>query len=225
RARVVIPYAHELEASHLPLLFEARELREKPLDAVEIAVLQVPSPIVRVDVPLERRYTSLAWVVWRGAGLHPLSIASVGYVRALAGIPNVARTRGSDGRLAFIVVGLAPLGVLGGPGLFHVVRGVSAHGPVMAVGAHLGFGIEVVQQDKLPCEGVVIRGDLFPEKREAGIAVPFRHVAKHLVVRAILFDHIDDVTDRRFLSHAPRDRGLPGKFHGQTRLLGVRYVP
>src|SRR5439155_25583147 len=168
------------------------------------------------------RYTSLAWVVWRGAGLHPLSIASVGYVRALAGIPNVARARGRDGRLAFVVVGLAPPGVLGGPGLFHVVRGVSAHGPVMTVGAHLGINVEVVHQDKLSREGVVIRCDLFSEKSEAGISVPFRHVAEHLVVRAILFDHIDDMTDRRLLSHAPRDRGLAGKVHGQARLLGVR---
>src|SRR5258708_40291671 len=60
--------------------------------------------------------------------------------------------------------------------------------------------------DALPIS-MCIRRDVAPEKNERRVAVAFRQVAEHLVVRAVLADDVHDMLDRRRAAGRRRHNG------------------
>ena len=75
--------------------------------------------------------------------------------------------------------------------------------PLMAIGGVPAGGIEIIQQHKLLGQAVLVRGNGFPEHGERWISVAFGNVAEHLVIRAVLFDDVDNVLERRVLRGGP----------------------
>ena len=65
----------------------------------------------------------------------------------------------------------------------------------MTVVADLGVDVEVVEDAELACERVRIRRDVVAEQAQRRVAVAPPHVAKHLIVGAVLADDVEDVLD------------------------------
>ena len=63
--------------------------------------------------------------------------------------------------------------------------------------AHFGVGEEPVEDAEPFGEGVVVGRDRARKEEQRRIAVGLCEIAEHLVVRAVLFDDVDDVLDRR----------------------------
>ena len=100
------------------------------------------------------------------------------------------------------------------PQLLDGVGGVRRGREGVAVVADLGVDVEVVEQHELARDRVGVRRDVLAEEREVRVAVALRQVAEHLVVGAVLADHVEDVLDRRRLADPARDRralGAPGR--------------
>ena len=129
--------------------------------------------------------------------IHRFAIIAVSDIVSLAVIPDVpARRRGNPGTRSEVKIAAA-IAVHRRPGLFYIVCGVCGHRPVVAVGADLGVDVEVIEQDKLARERVKVGRHLFAEERQAGIAVPLRHVAEYLVIGAVFFYYVEYMLDRR----------------------------
>src|SRR5215475_9443632 len=72
---------------------------------------------------------------------------------------------------------------------------------------------------------MLVRRHLFAENAEARIAGALFHIAQHLIVSAILLDHVDHVFDRRGVADAEWDRGLLfRRARGFQHLVGVRRI-
>src|SRR5262249_28266821 len=85
-------------------------------------------------------------------------------------------------------------------GLLQVVGDVSLVDPLMPIGAEDATAIEVIEQRKLPHEGMVVGRYAFAEHHQAGVAVAFLQVAEDLVIGAVFLDDIDNVLDDRRLT-------------------------
>ena len=105
---------------------------------------------------------------------------------------------GTFARIADLAVGMAA--VAERPGLLDEVggrkRAVLHSCPSVLTSL---FGVKVVEQHELAGLRLVeIRRDLGAEDRQlCGIAISFLHVAKNLIVGAILLDDVDHMLDRR----------------------------
>ena len=106
----------------------------------------------------------------------------------------------------FEVVAAAAVGVVGRPVLLDVVVGHRGGRPVVAVGAHLGVGVEVVEEHEPLGELMMVGRDVPAEEHERGIPVPCRQVAQDLVVGPVLLDDVDHVLDERRVPDPPGDR-------------------
>ena len=82
------------------------------------------------------------------------------------------------------------IAVTQGPGFLDKIRGIGAHGPFMPIGADLTLYIKIIQEYELPSQLMVVRRDGLREQAQAGITVALLHIAKHLVVGAILLKDI-----------------------------------
>ncbi len=82
------------------------------------------------------------------------------------------------------------------PRLVDVVAHPRRDRPAEAVGGHVGVGEEVVEQREAPRELAVVGRRVVVEQRQRRVAVALADVAEHLVVGAVLLDHVDDVPDR-----------------------------
>jgi len=84
----------------------------------------------------------------------------------------------------------------------------------MPVGAEQAGAIGVIEQHKLARQFVLIGGDSLAKNAQRRVAVALRHIAQHLVVRAVFLDDID---------HMPEDARLAHPLgHGPGRLVGAR---
>ena len=116
--------------------------------------------------------------------------------------------------LAVLEIGRAAVAIDRGPRLLVVIAREGARRPLMAVGADLPVHVKVVAQHPAPGEGVRVGSDAVVEDRERGVAVPRRDIPEHLVVGAVLADHVEHVRDGRAIADAARDRrrrGRPGR--------------
>ena len=97
------------------------------------------------------------------------------------------------------------------PGLVRVVGDAGRRDPGLTVGGHVRVRVEVVEQREAAGELVVVGRGVRAEQRQRRVAVPASEVAEHLVVRAVLLDHVDHVLDRERASSggagAARARG------------------
>ena len=75
----------------------------------------------------------------------------------------------------------------------------------MAVRAHVGIDVKIIEQDEFARELVVVRRDAFAEQDQRRIAVTFLHIAQNLIVRPIFLHDVDDVLDGRGRSRPVRD--------------------
>ncbi|MGZ4482442.1 MAG: hypothetical protein ACXVY5_09560, partial [Gaiellales bacterium] len=66
----------------------------------------------------------------------------------------------------------------------------------MAVLRDLGVDVEVVEQHEPAGQLAVVRRRPVLEQRQSGVAVALPEIAEHLVVGAVLLDHVDHVADR-----------------------------
>src|SRR5579864_6125363 len=109
--------------------------------------------------------------------------------------------------IALFAVHVGPLaGITGGHDLLTVVRDVGSGGPDVSLRTDLGVYEEAIEQAEAPRQRVVVRGDTdVGEIDEARVAIAFFHVSEHLIIGAILFDHVDNVVKRRI---GPRRRPL-----------------
>ena len=147
-----------------------------------------------------------------------LAVAADAHARARGEVPDVAVGGGgevpvvvADLVAAFAQVEAAALAVERRPQLLDGVGRVGRGRVGVAVVADLGVHVEVVEQHELARDRVGVRRHVLAEKRQVRVAVALGHVAEHLVVGAVLADHVEDVLDRRRLADAPRDRGALGR--------------
>src|SRR5262245_4588727 len=189
---------------------------------------------------LERFFFSVVLALRRGAWIAPCLVAAAGFAftrrdelavaavsdsGARAVIPDVASSRPRDLLTLFVIVGASSIGVVRRPGLLGVIGGVGRHRPVVVVGRDLGVDVEVVEQYEFARQRVLIRRHFLSEKAKARIAGAFFHIAQHLIVSAILLDHVDHVFDRRGGADAKRDYGLLfRRARGFQHLVGVRRI-
>src|SRR5262249_46280205 len=104
-----------------------------------------------------------------------------------------------------------------GPHFFDKVGRVSAHRPLVTVGADLAFDIEIVEQDKLAGNTVEIGSSFLREEAKRRVSVTFRHVAQHLVVGAVFLDDIETVFDWGMFAGALRDGMIQWSRSGTER--------
>ena len=138
-------------------------------------------------------------------GLVGRHLPEVHYPQSLAfgGVPEVRL--GSIGEvLAARHVPLAPVGIDLRPRLLVVIVGKGARAPLVPVGADFAIHVEVVEQHPAARDRVRIRRHGVVEDRQRGVAIALRDVAEHLIVGAVLSDHIDDVLDGRTGGRAER---------------------
>ena len=84
-----------------------------------------------------------------------------------------------------------------GEGALEVFVGHGAIGPLVAIGAADAGAVSVIEQHEFARQFVLVRGDTFVQRRRAMDLRFLRHVAKNLIVSAILFDDVDDVLEDR----------------------------
>src|SRR5215470_11578738 len=241
RALSVIPAdTHDLKLWQLAVLLVLTELFEPGVNALVVGDVQIPRGKGRAEMAFERFFVSVVLALRRGARIgaclaaaagfafarrDELAVAAVSDSGARAVIPDVASRRPRDLLTAFVIVGASAIGVVRRPGLLGVIGGVGRHRPVVAVGRDLGVDVEVVEQYEFARQRVLIRRHVLAEEAEARIAVAFFHIAQHLVVGAVLFDHVDHMFDRRWGADAKRDRGLLfRRARGFQHLVGVRRI-
>ena len=137
------------------------------------------------------------------------AVAAIAHARFSRAVPKIAfrRLRHSEIALAGIgIFGVPIMAVAERPEFFHEIGGIRAHASFMSVGAHLALDIKIVEHHKLARELVVVGRDFFAEQTQARIAVALRHVAKDLVIGAVLLDDVNAMLDRAGITHSS---GLP----------------
>jgi hypothetical protein len=85
---------------------------------------------------------------------------------------------------------------------------VSAHGPLVTVGADGGFRVKIVEQDEVTGQLMLVRRHFFREQTEVRVAVAFLHVAQDLIVRAVLLDDVEDIFDGARVAGRQAESGL-----------------
>src|SRR5262245_10950579 len=75
--------------------------------------------------------------------------------------------------------------------------GVSAGGEAVTENADLTVAKKIVERDKFFCELMMNRRDAFIKESQSRIAITTLKIAQHLIVRAILFDNVENVSDRQ----------------------------
>ena len=95
-------------------------------------------------------------------------------------------------------------------GALQVIADVGLVDPGVSVGAQHPGAIEVVQQGKLPGQGVLVGRHFFSKHHQPRIAIALLHVAKNLIVSAVLLDDVEDVLEQRRLAVAYGHRDRPG---------------
>ena len=213
---MVVAEADDVERGQPALLLEALELLEPDVDARVVRDREVVGRIARVDLADEARDRGRDRAALRLPG-RELAVAADAHARARGEVPDVAV--GGGGEVAVVVADLvaafaqveaAALAVERRPQLLDGVGRVGRGRVGVAVVAHLGVHVEVVEQHELARDRVGVRRHVLAEERQVRVAVALGHVPEHLVVGAVLADHVEDVLDRRGLADAPRDRRALG---------------
>ena len=229
--RVILTEAHDDESWHRSLRRKLRILPEHDVDELRIAfLLLAPEPVVGAHVPHQPRHFPLdprLSVRIR----HPSAVflvAAIADARAPAGIPEVAR-RGVGEIPLVVVIDTDALGIGEMPVAGDVVGVIGHRAPGMTVTTHLAVAVGVVEKDELLGDLVVIRSHVPRKHAQRGIAFPLGRlaggqIAEHLIVGAILLDHIDHVADRGGIADLAGDRRLPLVGHGSEKVVGVRAV-
>src|SRR5262249_12975145 len=216
------------------------ELFEPGVNALVVGNVQVPGGKGRAEMAFERFFVSVVLALRRGARIAPclaaaagfafarrdeLAVAAVSDSGARAVIPDVASRLPRDLLTPFLIRCASAVGVVRRAGLLGVIGGGGPHRPFVAVGRDFGVDVEVVEQYEFARQRMLIRRRFLSEKAKARIAVAFFHIAQHLIVSAILLDHVDHVFDRRGGADAKRDRGLLfRRARGFQHLVGVRRI-
>ena len=228
---VILTEAHDDEPRHRSLCCELRIFPEHDVDELRIAFLLLAAqPVVGAHVPHQTRHSPLDPCVSFRI-IHPPAVflvAAIADAGTPAGIPEVAR--GGAGEIpVVVVVDTDALGIGEMPVAGDVVGVIGHRAPGMAVATHLTVAVGVVEKRELLGDLVVIRSDIPGKHAQRGITVSLGRlaggqIAEHLVVRAILLDHIDHVADRGGIAHPAGDRRLPVVGHRSEEVVGVGAV-
>src|SRR3989442_14329172 len=95
-------------------------------------------------------------------------------------------------RIAFPAVGIAGVAEPFGEG-----TAIAAGGEAVAQHTDLAINKEVVKRDELFCQLMMDRRDGFTKDRQFWVAIASMEIAEHLIISAILFFEVQDVTNRR----------------------------
>src|SRR5882672_2921557 len=116
------------------------------------------------------------------------------------------------------------------PGTLIEIGGNSRIAPTMSIRAHFAITIKIIEQDIVAGQLMLVGRHIFAVHNEIGISVSRRlargilEIAKDLVVRAILFNDIENVFDRAWLADTIGNDGLtwhrsPLKSFGPVRRI------
>src|SRR4029077_5920999 len=195
RRQVIVGQVHDFELWHVAVAHVALKLGDPHIRTLQIERGQIERYGVGIyvggQVALRHRPARI-----------PLDhFAVVAESDALAG-----RERPQETPLRLVAFFAVPVralaGVPGGHDLLTVVRHVRSGGPDVSLRTDLGVYEEAIEQPEAARQSVMVwsNGDV-GEIDEAGVAVAFLHVSKHLIVSTVLFDDVDDVPEGRI---APR---------------------
>ena len=211
--RMVVPETEHLQARHAAFALEAADLRGEPLGTLGIGIVHVPRAIERVDVADENRQRRRGQVragFRRGAIFAVAAVAHAGLGRTVPKIA-VGGRRDRESPLGGVVVFfLRVVPVAQRPVAFDEVRRIGTHAPLVAIGAHLTIGVEIVEQHKFAGERVGVGRDLFRKDTQPRITFALEHVAENLVVGPIFPDDVDHIFNRRRIADRGRDRAAGG---------------
>src|SRR5437867_12173142 len=104
------------------------------------------------------------------------------------------------------------------PGALIEIRGDSGVAPTVSIHAHFAIAIKIIKQDIVAGQLMLVGRHIFAVHNEIGISVSRRlalgilEIAKDLVVRAILFNDIENIFDRAWLADTIGNDGLT--WHG-----------
>ena len=158
---------------------------------------------------MQRGDARFARVIGCFAVIDEFAVAAIAHTRLAGAVPQIAFRRLRHFEIAFAGIGIfaAPImAVAERPEFFDKIRGIRAHAPFMAVGAHLALDIKIVEQHEFARELVVVGRDFFTEQTQARIAVALRQIAQDLVVGAVLLDDVDAILDRAGFTHSSGNR-------------------
>ena len=193
---MVVGQTHDLQARHLAFAFKTFQLSEKTLGAFHIRVVEVPGAVPLVEMPAQCRHARDGRLIRIFRRVDELAITAIAEARLARAIPEIAAGRTGNLKSTFAWVRKFPtliVVVTERPGFLHEIGRVSAHSPFMAIGADFRIDIEIVQQNELARQRMMIWRDLLGKQAKLRIAIPFGHVAEHLIVGAIFFNHVDHI--------------------------------
>src|SRR5213079_2754970 len=166
-----------------------------------------------------------------GVGFGPL--AEVHHPQPLAPgrVPQIGAVR-VDQIVAVLQVPVASVPVDLGPGLFVIIAGERAVGPLVPVRRDFAVHVKVVEQHPAACDRVGVGRDGIVEDGELRIAVAAARVSQHLIIGAVFANDVDDVAHGRTRRRAVRgdvaqsrvrvgaQRGHLTRVAGQRRVVG-----
>ena len=89
---------------------------------------------------------------------------------------------------------------------FQIIGAERGGGPLMAVGTEDAGAISIIEEGKLADHLVLIGSDPLAEDAKRCIAVAARIIAQNLIIRAIFFNHVNDVFEHARLADPLRYR-------------------
>ena len=181
-----------------------RQILHEHFGPIDVLIIEIESAIIHVRVRRQRRIAHCFDLASIGARL----FAEVDEVSEIANgealgeqvVPDVTGRRQCGWLAAFVVIELAACAVAIGPHALHVVWSNSGRRPIVAVGAHVGVDIEIIEQHEFTGQLVMVGSDLLAEQNQRWIAVALADVAQHLIVCSVFLDDVNDVLDRRWFT-------------------------
>ena len=195
-AGVVAREAHDLELRQRARALVRVELALPLGEAVDVADVHVERREARSVLRAQRVVGDRDRRRFAGPGRDELAVVAQRDAVRDGVVPQIAGVRHGGFGAVLEVVQRAAVGVVGRPHLLEVVVGERGGRPVVAVGADVRVLEEAVEHAEALRERVLVGRDVRAEQHELRIAVGARDVAEHLIVRAVLLDHVDDVADR-----------------------------
>ena len=155
---------------------------------------------------------------------HEFCICPVGHTVTFTIIPQESIFIVGNFYWTFTRIFSSSSSIAGWPVFFEVIGCVGSHGPVMTIGTNFSVDIKIIEQYKFAGESMLVRCDIFTKKNQITIAISFRYISQHLVIRAVLLNNVKDIPYRWFISHFHGDRIACCSFGFQFCVLVIRGV-
>ena len=177
---VVVGQPDVLQVRHVAVVNEIDELAAPFLDAIEVAVVEVPTHVTRVVESGQTRH----------GRVDHLAVIAKRDARGLGVLPDVT-VEGDHCRRERVVAAAAGVGRR--PHAFDEIGIEGRVCPVVSGFADLAARVSVVEEAEARRERMLVGRHARAERCQLRIAVALRHVAEHLIVRPIFFENEEDV--------------------------------